>query len=358
MYLERLELENVRCVEAAELELSPRFNLLLGPNGSGKTSCLEAVFVLSTGRSFRSGRGRELIRRGQPCLRSRGVVVDDAGDRHRVGVERSGSGMRARVDGADVRQAARLAKGLLVAVVEPDCQRLLTDGADLRRRLLDWIMFHVERDYGAVHVRYRRALRQRNALLRSESGSAMHAWDVEVAEVGEALAGLRARHLPGILAGLGEILSALVRRPIQFEYEPGFAAGEGLAASLASASRRDQALGYTSVGPHRCDLRLESDGVAVQNVLSRGESKLTAASLVVAQALYVRETTGQRPVVLVDDLGSELDAQSRSRLFEALATSECQVLVTSVAEMLVTEAPSESTRVFHVEQGRVHEVIE
>ena len=181
MWVEQLRVRDVRVLESVELEPGPGLCVLSGPNGSGKTSVLEAIHLVALGRSFRSRRRLDLVRRGEGSLTVSATIRDHAGSTRRLGVEQGPDGLRSRIDGAPARSVAALARLLPIALVTPDSQRLLTDGADLRRRLLDWALFHVEPSYGDLPQRYRRALRQRTAALRhGADGAALESWNVEL----------------------------------------------------------------------------------------------------------------------------------------------------------------------------------
>ena len=353
MRLEQLEVRNVRILSRVELAPGSGLNVFEGANGSGKTSLLEAIHLLGSGRSFRTHRLGELITRGEDWLRVRGDVRGEDGAGESVGVEKRRDGLRIRVAGDDVRSASVLARRLPLVVITPDSQRLLTDGAVLRRQLMDWALFHVEPTYLEVVQRYRRALRQRNAALREGAGPGVLApWDQEVGEAGEALHRQRERFLEGILPRYAETLAELLSLAVDIRYQPGWEATRGLAETLAEHTPRDRARGFTGVGPHRADLRFATQEAPLHQVLSRGEGKLFVVGLVLAQGRFLQEQQGRRPIVLVDELASELDGDSRGRFFRLLAALEAQIFVTTVSRELVTDAAGEGSRVFHVERGK------
>jgi DNA replication and repair protein RecF len=255
--------------------------------------------------------------------------------------------------GEAVGSALDLARQLPLVVITPDSQRLLTDGAELRRQLMDWALFHVEPGYLNVLQRYRRALRQRNAALRDGAGpGALSAWDAELAEAGESLHGQRDRFLAGILPVYAETLQELIPMTVDIGYRAGWDSTIGLREALAISTATDRSRGFTGVGPHRADLRFRLDGAAASQLLSRGEGKLFVVGLVLAQARFLNDSQGRRPLVLVDDLASELDEDSRGRFFAELQALGAQSFVTTVSRDLVETAVREGSRVFHVERGK------
>lgn len=358
MHVRSLEIENVRVLRAAKLSLHDGVNLLVGPNGSGKTSVLECLHFLSTGRSFRVRGVRDVVQRDQECLTIVGELRGNEGEVTTVGVRKGNGLTRMRVGGEEVRSAAVLARLLPLVVVTPDCQRLLSDGSELRRRLVDWLLFHVEPGYMSFYNGYRRALKQRNALLRQGvHASELFPWNERVAESGEALHDLRLQRLEEILPRWSDVLGDMLPLHVSVDYQRGWTDEVSLASCLVDRVDEDRRRGFTGAGPHRADLRFKVAGASAQHVLSRGEAKLFSASILIGQALYFAAATGIRPVILVDDLSSELDVASRERFFDALKRSEAQVVVTTVAEELVLPFIQSSCRMFHVEQGEVEQVL-
>jgi DNA replication and repair protein RecF len=338
----------------ASLDCAPGegLNVFVGDNGSGKTSILEAIHLLGSGRSFRTHRLAELIARGESWLRVRADIRAEGGAVESVGVEKGAHGLRIRVAGEDIRNASELARRLPLVVITPDSQRLLTDGAVLRRQLMDWALFHVEPTYLTVLQRYRRALRQRNAALREGAvASALVPWNQEAAAAGEALHRQRDRFLESILPVYASTLEGLLSMAVEIRYQPGWDVTRGLAEALQEATAVDRARGFTGIGPHRADLRFSTQGAPVHQVLSRGEGKLLVVGLVLAQGRFLKDLQGRQPIVLVDDLASELDADSRGRFFAELCALGAQTFVTTVSRNLLETADWEGLRVFHVERG-------
>jgi DNA replication and repair protein RecF len=357
MQLTRLRLSQLRCFADAELELAPGLNLIVGGNGAGKSSVIEAVHVLGYGRSFR-GRVRDgLIRTGAPHLELYAEWLDGGGRVRRAGLRHSGSAWEARLDGAPAPSLTELCAQLAVVTFEPGSHELIAGGAELRRRFLDWALFHVEPTFLALWRRYARALKQRNALLKSgPSLPALDAWDQELADAGESLSRLRETYLtrlePVFARTAAEFLPELGRA--QLEFQPGWRRNElPLADALVLARDRDLSQGFTSVGPHRGDWRINYAGLAGREALSRGQEKLTALACVLAQARAYAEDCQDWPTICLDDLASELDQAHQRQVLQAVLAAGAQILLTGTEAPTVLAELAPTPPTFHVEQGRI-----
>ena len=358
MYLSRLVVENLRILEGVDVFPGSGLNVIRGGNGAGKTSLLEAIHILGTGRSFRGRRLEVLVRRGAGSLRVFGEVRRDNGSRVGIGVERGKGGMRVRVGGKAVASSSGLAQELSLALVTPESHRLLTGGPKERRRILDWGLFHVEQGYLELLQRYTRALRQRNAALRGwGSKRRLFAWDRELILAGEEISRHRERYVAGLESAVREVMAALLGQPVSLSFKRGWGRDESLTEALSRTLARDRGEGRTTVGPHRADLEFRLGGIPAEEALSRGQAKLFVSGVELAQVTSLAQQSGRTPVVLVDDLPSELDEENRGRFLELLARRGAQVFVTLVDEGLLGGAGWHSHRLFHVEQGRVHEVV-
>jgi len=357
MQLTRFEVTNLRIIETATLLPEGGVNLIAGANGSGKSSLLEGIHLIGTGRSFRSRRAEEFIRHGQRSLTVHARVQESGGEEMPVGVEKRARSTRIRVSEEAVRSAAALARRIPVIVILPESQRLISDGAELRRQFLDWGLFHVEPGYVAAFQSYRRVLKQRNAQLRAHaSPSVLAPWDAELGNTGEQLHWLRVGHLDSMLERVGNLVTEITGREVSIHYLPGWDIKEPLAEAAARTLARDAVRGHTGVGPHRADLELLIGGVPVQRVLSRGEAKLFCFALWLAQAHEYQQQAARTPLILIDDLASELDAANQARVFESLSKLGAQTFVTTVSNDLLRAFPG-PLKTFHVERGQVSEMV-
>jgi DNA replication and repair protein RecF len=343
-----------RCLESAELELNPNYNLVYGPNASGKTSLLEAVAYLGRGRSFRGAATEDLIRHGAREFILFGRI--DTGTREAaVGVRNSRAGLEIHVDGDRVPGAARLAELLPLQVLDPDIHDLVAAGPEGRRRYIDWIAFHVEHGYLEHWRRFRRALKQRNAALKEELGpDVLAGWDKEFAEAAREVHEARLRVLEITRPALEEVGEALLGAPVDIAYQQGWSGDLALAEALLSGVSRDRQLGSTQAGPHRADLKLQYDERRARRLVSRGQQKLLASALILAATEVVQSHIEQPLLLLLDDPAAELDEDSLARLMQGVIALGCQVIATSLdaAPALFPEPP----QAFHVEHGRVKKV--
>ena len=358
MFLSRLEVKNLRILASVSIRPGRRFNVVVGDNGAGKTSILEAVHVLGTGRSFRTRRVDGLIKEGSEEADVFGEVRLGEGEGRKLGVRKSWEGRVVKVDGEAVGSASRLAQELCVGVFGPDSHRLISEGPLERRRLMDWGLFHVERGYLDAVARYRRALQQRNAALRLGRGrGSAGVWLEELAEYGKVVDRFRRAYAASIGGYLEEKGRALGQKGIDVRYKRGWDDGTELESVLAEDIQRDLDRGYTGRGPHAADLVLRVNGKAARDACSRGQAKQVAAALVLSHVEFVERGRGTPPVLLVDDLASELDFAARKRFLELLEKGESQVFVTALDRQAIEGLSQWDHTLFHVEQGKVTEVL-
>ena len=358
MRVSLLRIRALRRLQEVELVPGPGLNLLVGDNGAGKTSVLEALHLMAYGRSFR-GRVRDgLVRTGTPALE---VYVEwhqaDGGRERRAGLRHGGASWEGRLDGQPVAQLGDLCAALAVVTFEPGSHALVGGSGEPRRRFMDWGLFHVEPGFLPLWRRYARALRQRNVLLKNAAPAGeLDVWDLELAAAGEPLAGYRQAYLEGLEPALMETVARVAPSlgSASLHFQPGWRRGEmPLADALLLARERDRALGHTTIGPHRADWRVGFGSMPEAEALSRGQAKLAALSCLLAQARNLAGRLGEWPVVALDDLASELDAGHRGRVLEALAESGAQVFVTGTDAPDMPAGQGGKARLFHVEQGRV-----
>lgn len=357
MTITRLEIANVRNLQSASLSPDPHLNLITGLNGSGKTSLLEAIYLLGMGRSFRPGRARRIVNDCASFL----TVFARFEDEGQAGIQRTATAeTELRLNGKGQVTLAEMASRLPLVLIEPASFALLDEGSRPRRAQLDWGVFHVEQGFYLAWLRYQRALKQRNSLLRSDIITPLETrtWNKELAESAAVLHGLRQRYMelwrPYWKARIEEFLPGLA---LELEYQPGWDTEQDLAEVLSSAWNRDRERGYTQAGPHRADLRVKLGTAAADEVLSRGQKKLAVCALKLSQVSLLAEV-GRESVLLIDDLASELDSRARSRLVNYLAQSGAQVFITLIELDAVSDALEQagaSFKVFHVEHGIVTE---
>lgn len=353
MIIRKLQVENLRNLAAAELEPHASFNYIHGENGAGKTSVLESIMVLSRGRSFRTPQATDLTGPREKKFRVFAEVSDERGSVSRLGLERTGSHWRGRLNGEDVKQLSQLTRLLPLVLLEPDSHLLVSGPPEIRRKYLDWGMFHVEHGFLEVWRRYSKALKQRNAALRRGQVELLDSLDSVLGDYGTKLSTLRSRQVDLVYAGIGEMLERLKTRVglVQMEYQKGWKS-DTYRESLLSRRKADLERGMTSSGPHRGDIKLVCGGITAKVVLSRGEQKAFAAAMLLTQAELLKNN-GQTPVLLFDDLESEFDQDHFESVLNMAVQSGAQVWVTGTGKPVMKHAG----KMFHVEQGVLRELL-
>jgi DNA replication and repair protein RecF len=361
----RLSLRDFRSYEAAELRPGASLTVVAGRNGAGKTNLLEALYFACTGRSCRTANEREVVRFGAQVTRLELEAEDEQG-RHEVSVGfQPGEPKRLRADGAPVERLTDSAARPLVAVFLPDRLELVLGAPSLRRAHLDQVIAALWPARAGTRRDYSAALAQRNALVaavRAGRGSraSLPAWDAALARHGVQLMRDRAEVVDRLRDRFAAHAGALgLEGEAALAYRPRSRAEteEALAAELAERTDSDLERGFTGHGPHRDDLSLRHAGRELRAYGSRGQVRLGLLALLLAEREELAAERGAPPLLLLDDVMSELDSARRARLIEVLRGSG-QSVVTATELAHVPGAEDAGVERVAIAEGRVLQAAE
>lgn len=347
MRIQRAELFDFRNIVRASLCLAPRLTALVGPNGQGKTNAIEALYTLAALRPLRSIPRTDLIRAGAERASVRATVHKETnGLEHELALELRRGGRALEKDGKRVEAGAFL--GHLVAVAfTPDELEVSKGAPELRRKLLDRTLLGLRPAYLAIALRYARALKARNRLLVDGGpDELLDAYDAQIAEHGAAIAVARAELVSRFgpraisrfesIATPAPLLEVAYASTLKDALKPTVAeTRDAFAAKLLGRRRLDRERRKTTVGPHLDDLELLLDGAPARLRASQGQHRALVLALKLAEIEQLTEALGEPPVLLLDDISSELDAERSRQLFEALSTLAGQVVLTTADERQV-----------------------
>ncbi|MBD3897049.1 DNA replication/repair protein RecF [Halomonas sp. ML-15] len=358
MTIERLAFQGLRNLAPLDLRPHPGINLVLGANGSGKTSLLEGIHILGMGRSFRTQQLKHAVAHDDDALTLHARLAGDPPLPIGIRRQRSGSELEMRMAGERVARVACLVDALPLQLINPDAFRLLEGSPSARREFLDWGVFHVKHDFFDVWKGVRRALKHRNALLRHGrmDDRSLSVWEHELAQWGERLDALRSDYMAAFVPVFEETLAALLPLPgLSLRYSRGWDRQRALSDVLGQSRKSDSQMGFTQQGPQRADLRLRLERRPAVEVLSRGQQKLVVSALKLAQGRLLEQQTGRSCLYLIDDLPAELDARHQQVFCQWLETMRCQAFITSVEPQALYDAwqPDTPFSVFHVKHGKV-----
>ena len=348
MAIRQLSLTDFRNLKSTTLECDPRLNLVSGDNGSGKTSLLEAIYVLCQARSFRSHQLAQCINHDK-----NGFLLFGRFDGFKSGLSKSGSKLEIRLDGETLKRRSDLVKKAPVNIVNAD-SFVLVDGSPVRRRaFLDWCLFHVEPSYAETWREFQHALRQRNRLLKSRQDlHLLDYWDRHLLEPSARLYEMRREYTGKLRRIIVEEFDTLLQGlQLQLEYRKGWPQNESLEISLKANRQRDIRSGYTGVGIQRDDLMLTTNGRQVGEVLSRGQSKRVCLALFLAALELVNSDRQKRVILLIDDLHSELDSRAQKQVYRQLAEMDLQLFISNIDGALPSGIEAKEFKGFHVEHG-------
>lgn len=358
MILTSLSLQNFRNIEQAEFEPGRELTVICGKNGQGKTNLLEAVWLLTGGKSFRGAKDAELIRENADFSVIEGSTVStERENRIRILIGSSAPGTRrsrtAKVNGVDYGRATNAAGTFTAVVFDPGHLSLVKGSPEGRRKFLDAALCQMYPGYVTLFRRYTRLVTQKNALLKKyrevpESASMLDVFDEELARTGEQVSQKRQEYLqlikPEILRTYHDISGGSEK--LDVVYEPCCEKQETLAEVLHRSRARDLAAGFCTEGPHREDFSFFLDGRPAKVFASQGQQRSAVLSLKLAEAAGAQKITGEHPVILLDDVLSELDETRQAYLLSRMEYR--QTIVTACDPDLFKKT---SGKVYRMESG-------
>ncbi|MEM7565128.1 MAG: DNA replication/repair protein RecF [Pseudomonadota bacterium] len=348
MSISQLSLTDFRNLKSTTLDFHPALNLISGNNGSGKTSLLESIHVLCQAHSFRTHALKQCIRHGQ-----NGFLLFGRFSGFKAGLSKSADKIEIKVNGETIKRRSELVRRTPVNVLNSSSFELIDGVPQVRRKFLDWCLFHVEHQYADLWIESQHALRQRNRLLKTTRDlRQLDYWDQALIEPAVKLSQLRKEYV----LKLGQVIETEFSEIVQglnplIEYIPGWPKEGSLETAIENSRARDLKTGFTNCGIHRDNLRLTSGGIPAGEILSRGQSKRFCLSLVLGLLKLVQEKGNARTILLIDDLNSELDQESREMVYQRLSAMQLQLFISNVEPDIPLGVSTKEVKMFHVEHG-------
>lgn len=362
MFLKKVHATQFRNLAEFKIDLSKDINIVTGNNAAGKTSLLEAISYLVSGRSFRASKHHLLVRHQSNDF----VLFGEFSDSTKLGVSYniSDKHKRIKVNGEVARSLSKVASLYPVQVLSPESYHLVDSGPLERRKYLDWILFHVEHSYQESWNHFYKLLKQRNAYFRlnprSDFTAELRYWNERYIDAAETVNELRYTIAKELLPVIRSILSDVkfeYINDLNISYYSGYTGS--LKDKLTESLERDILSGNTQYGPHKADLRMKIGKYLAKDILSRGQKKLLVNSLYLAQTKILKEKSQKDSLFIVDDFSSELDKSNQLVLVQALRKQKnVQIILSCLqADMLTSLIKGyNDVKMFHVEQGEIKEV--
>ena len=355
MSLQRLDIYNVRNICEQSITPSPGLNFIYGKNASGKSALIEAIYLLGRAKSFRTSSIKSIISFDREHLIISAQVSQGKGNSIHLGLQMDGKDVEIRINQQTSQKRSDLAYGLPLQIIHPKSVELLDAGAQIRREYLDWGIFNHEDKFLPIWRKYKKALAQRNALLKTRSVNHIHVWDKELVNYGTIVNEYRQKYLEELRPVLDKTIAIFLSiNGVEMRLVPGWDVNKQLSHLLIEDLEKDLRYGYTHNGPHRGDFHLLIGNKLAKDVVSRGQLKLMVFCLKLAQVeLMVRERDSFG-CILLDDFAAELDKENRAKILKFLYEINCQVFITATNFDDFGDLKNvQDYKVFHVEQGKI-----
>lgn len=349
-----LRIFNVRNLKQVNLFPSPGINLIVGDNGSGKSSVLEAIILLSRGKSFRTNKISEIINFSQSSLIVTTQLEQQSKTFLQLGFELSHHKRELRLNGEKLTKLSDLAYQFPTQFFDPGCYDLLDAEPKRRRQFIDWGTFHHDKRFLDAWKRYKKALLQRNSLLRSGELHGIEIWEQKLVEYGGIITQVRIEYLQTLYPLFNQLARHFhICSDFELSLFPGWNIERPLEEVLQQSRQMDIRYGYTRSGPHKFDFVLFADGRVAKTFMSRGQRKILVLALMLAQIDLMAEVNNIQACVLVDDITAELDRDNQDEFMRLLGNHNHQLFVTTTDKDFVKRFRNEDHKVFEINAGEV-----
>ncbi len=354
MTLLKLDIFSVRNIHRASLLPSSSVNFITGANASGKSSLLEAVFILGRARSFRTANVRQAIEFDQSDLIVSAQTRQSSGHLAQLGIQIGQKKCEIHIN-RESKTKSDLAYCLPLQIIHPKSYKLLDAGPKIRREFLDWGVFNHHQCYLNDWRYFNKSLQQRNSLLKSRQIKQLHIWNQELVKYGTLVAQYRKDYIEKLKPVFKQVSQYFLNESdLQIKFLCGWNQEKGFLQVLENDLEKDIRYGYTQSGPHRSDFQLLFNHRSAKDYVSRGQLKLLILSLKLAQIKLYNDHSSHSACILIDDLAAELDAVNRVKLVKYLADLNCQIFMSSTEPSGFGELNEiKDFKVFHVEHGEI-----
>jgi len=349
-----IQILDVRNIESIRFQPSKGLNIIVGPNGSGKTSLLESLYILSRARSFRTQNINKVLSYGKSKL-TIFSKLEEGDVTKKIAIQKNKSETTIRINGETEKKASELSKHLHTHLIRPESQTLLEGGSTGRRSFIDLGVFHVKHSFLDIAKNHNLCLKHRNKLLKQKQFETMDTWSNKFVEYGIIITDERTRYTQRFELELRPIVKSLIGDvDVTVKYFSGWFKEQTLQEALIKSLDKDKRYGYTTAGAHKADIKILVDGNIAQDYLSRGQMKLLVIAMYLAQIKLMGRVDLKSVCVLLDDLAAELDVSSFRKVMLFLVSLEIQVFVTTTNELVFSDFIDKAdTKVFHVKHGAI-----
>jgi len=359
MWIDNLNVKNCRLLKDINIVLSKDLNIILGENASGKTSLLESLSLLSSGKSFRTSHINNVITHNESTVLV-SARLNFKNKFSQVGIEKSNSKTRIRINKQDIYSQAELSRHLPITIMHPESIELITGSPSYRRSFIDWITFYLYPDFHALWKNYRHILKQRNLCLKeAKHNYALPKWTDELIHLQPSITNFREKAITKLRKELICISKELLGDDkVELVFNNGFPAeieldSESLKKFYLKKEEYDFKLKRTTSGVHRADIKILLDGKPAIQSASRGQLKILAITLQLAQSITINKGKEEKGIIVIDDLAAELDNDNKNKLISYLSTLNQQLIITTTKKIDISNIPN---KLFHVKHGTFTEI--
>ena len=354
MWIEQLNVSHCRLIDSANIILSPTLNVILGENASGKTSLIESLAILSSGKSFRTAHIKNVISHDKTS------VLVSARLNHndfisQIGIEKDNKKTRIRINQQDIYSQAELSRYLPITIIHPESVELITGGPSFRRSYIDWISFYLFPGFHGQWKKYQHILKQRNLCLKySKHRYALNKWTDELIQLQPGISSFRVSALEFLNESIDTISKELLgHKSVKLIFSNGFPADvelkeKSLKQFYFDKQEYDLKLKRTSAGVHRADIKILLDDKLAVESASRGQLKLLAIILLLSQSMTINKQNNEKGIIIIDDVAAELDKGNKAKLIDFLIQLKHQLIITTPKDLNLINIDH---KLFHVKHG-------
>ena len=358
MYIKEISLKDFRNYESLDVQFHNKVNIFLGQNAQGKTNLLESIYITSMGKSFRTGKDREMVRFGSEFFRVKATAVKEDDLVVEIAVTKDGK-KGVKIDGVKAKKMADLLENVYIVIFSPEDLRIVKDEPEKRRKFIDRELCQIKPSYYNNLNQYKKVLSQRNAYLKEYeiNDSILDIWDMQLAEYGSKIIEFRTEFIKKLNVISSKIHKDITNRKEELEviYEPNIEYCKNLSEVFYKELKLNRANDIrrrtTVKGPHKDDLKLLSNGIDIRNFGSQGQQRTAALSLKLSEIKLIEEETGESPILLLDDVLSELDKERQNYLINSL--SDIQVFITTTELSEEVEQSLGNIKYFDISSGSI-----